>query len=527
MTLLKRIPHLHFAIAVSSLGAVAGTTFSVMAILTIGDIAGGLSVRSDDASWFNTLYNVGAICGLPMVMTMAASLGRGRTMFLAGLFFTLSSIAVAISPYFEWALVARFVHGFFGGMLPVLMMLLVMTSMFPGKGQLEGMTLFALATSIGTGLAASIGGYLLAELGWRWLFWIQTLTGLVYTLLAFRVLPGERGNLDYLRTKDWPSYAFLAAGLSGLMVVMAEGERRFWMETWWIPALLLSSSIGLAYGAHSLWVAERPLLALKIFKKPTFTWAIILSLIFRFGTLLTVWIAPQYLARMQGYKATETGELLLTMVPATLVGFPLAYWLVKRIDSRLVLSVGLLCFAAAAALCSYLAPDWAADQLRTPIMLVGLGQALTLVALLRYAVFGVGKEEGPTCGIIFNLARLYALLGGLGGLWHVVTEREKYHYARIAESLGSTAPLITQRLENSTASFAPFVSDGAAAHGASLAKLSSSAINQAYTLAYGDAFLITTLVMIIGSILVWALPSLPDTPSTPPSPTLAEPEISQ
>lgn len=40
---MKRISPVHYAIAVSSLGAVAGTTFSVMTILTIGDIAGGLS----------------------------------------------------------------------------------------------------------------------------------------------------------------------------------------------------------------------------------------------------------------------------------------------------------------------------------------------------------------------------------------------------------------------------------------------------------------------------------------------------
>ena len=155
-------------------------------------------------------------------------------------------------------------------------------------------------------------------------------------------------------------------------------------------------------------------------------------------------------------------------------------------------------------------------------MLAGLGQALVLVALLRYAVFGVGKEEGPTCGIIFNLARLYALLGGLGGLWHLVTEREKYHYSHIAETLGSTDPLVKQRLADKAAAFVPFTSDGAAAQGASLAKLSSSAIDQAFTLAYGDAFLVTTLVMFIGTILVWALPGLPAAASAPPSLPLAK-----
>ncbi|GIZ10756.1 MFS transporter [Pseudomonas sp. NCCP-436] len=507
-----------YAIAISSLGAVAGTTFSVMTILTIGDIAGGLSVSADQISWFNTLFNVGAICGLPIVMTMAASLGRGRAMAIAGLCYVLGSVAVALSPSYEWALVARFLHGFFSGMLPVLMMLMVMTSLFPGKGQLEGMTLFALATSIGTGVAASIGGYLVSELSWRWLFWVQVVVGVVYTLLACRALPGELGNLDYLRTKDWLSYFFLTAGLGGLMVVMAEGERRFWLETWWIPGLLLGSLVGLAYGAHSLWKAERPLLVLRIFKKPTFTWAIILSLIFRFGTLLSVWIAPQYLMRMQGFKAGDIGDLLLVMVPAVLAGFPLAYWLVKRFDSRLVLSAGLCLFALAAALCGELSADWSTDQLRLPIILVGVGQALISVALLRYAVFGVGKEEGPSCGIIFNLARLYALLGGLGGLWHLVTEREKYHYARIAESLAVTDPTVIRQLSQQAMSLAPFTTDSAAAQGAALGALYLEANQQAYTLAYGDAFLLTALVMLIGAIFVWALPGLPEAIAAAPSP---------
>ena len=49
-------------------------------------------------------------------------------------------------------------------------------------------------------------------------------------------------------------------------------------------------------------------------------------------------------------------------------------------------------------------------------------------------------------------------------------------------------------------------------------------MNQAYTLAYGDAFLVTTLVMFVGAILVWALPTLPS--AAPPAPPVqpAKPE---
>src|SRR3546814_13090057 len=84
----------------------------------------------------------------------------------------------------------------------------------------------------------------------------------------------------------------------------------------------------------------RPLLVLAVFRRPTFSWAILLSAFFRFGSLFAIFIIPQFLARLQGYRAVATGALLVIMVPATACGLLLAYFAARRVAARLPLSAG-------------------------------------------------------------------------------------------------------------------------------------------------------------------------------------------
>src|SRR3546814_10353751 len=109
--------------------------FPVMAIMTVSDIGGGLSAAADAAALVNTIQNVGAVAGIVIAPAFAAALGRGRTMQWTGIGFLLAAIAAATAPNLPIMLVARFWHGFFGGALPLLFMLLVMTSLRAGRSE--------------------------------------------------------------------------------------------------------------------------------------------------------------------------------------------------------------------------------------------------------------------------------------------------------------------------------------------------------------------------------------------------------
>jgi DHA2 family multidrug resistance protein len=497
------------AIAVSTFGAIVGATMPLAVILSMPDIAGGLSASADEASWVTTLYNVGVLAGLPAAVGLAFILGRGRAMQICGLGFALTSLASGVGSSLPWIFLWRFAQGFFGGALPLLMMLIALTSLPPGRRQLQGLTLFAVSTTLGVGIAAWTADALIAVGGWRALFTSQAIAGAIYTLLSFLVLRGERGKREMLQTFDWSSFVMLSAGLGLIVVFLSEGERRFWLEKWWIAASLACGLIFIAFAIRSLREAKRPLLTLAIFSKPTFTWAIVLQVVYRFGTLFALFIAPQYLARLQGFRTEQLASVMLVMAAATLLATPLAYRMTAKADPRIALSVGLVTIAVAAAMCIRITTEWAANEFLLPFALAGVGQALFSVATMRYAVFEATLQDGPSRGIVFNVARTFGLVGGIALTSHAIVEREKFHSAMLSDAITTLEPATLERVAASTRALGVWVSDAASAQRGAFAGIAQSATKQAYALAFQDAFLIASVVLAGAALLVWALPALP------------------
>ncbi|WP_442680314.1 MFS transporter [Sphingomonas sp. ASY06-1R] len=497
------------ALAVSGYGAVLGSFFPLVAVYSVADISGGLHVAADSAALVNTFQNVGAICGILATPALAFGVGRGRAMAVMGAGFVISSALCAMAPNLPVMLFARTLHGVFGGAMPLMFMLLVMTTLMPGSGRFEGMTLFATSTTLFFGLAATVGGALVEVAGWRSLFWAQAMLALPYWFLGRRVMTQEKGRIEVLKVADWPHFTLLSFGLALIVIAASEGERHFWLEAWWVPALLLGGGVMAGFAVVGMLRTEKPLLLLSAFRRATFTWGIVLSVFFRFGQMFAVYIVPSYLGRLQGYRPIDTGAVLFAMMPSTAIALAISYLWGRRLDSRWLLSAGLASFAAAAALCIQLTPDWAADQLRVGAAVAGFGMGFFSVAVLRFATYQVTMQDGPTVGMIFNLTRVFGIVSGLGILSHLVVEREKFHSAILVEAIGATSPETAQRLAQTTGAFARFGGDADGAQAAAVTALARASGVQAFTLAFSDAFFVSAIALGLGAILVWALPAVP------------------
>lgn len=498
------------ALAVAAYGAVLGSLFPIVVVLSVADVSGGLSVAADSGALVNTAQNVGSVAGILIAPSITMGVGRGRMMLFSGIGFLVASVACAVAPSLGWMLAARTVHGVFGGILPLMFMMIVMSSLRPGRGQFEGMTLFAGSTTLFFGMAASLGALLVDGLGWRALFWAQAVAVIPYIIAASRVLPGETGRPETLRDIDWANYLPLTAGLGMVVVALSEGERHFWLEAWWVPALCLGGAVLIAFAVHGLLTTRgRTLVVLDVFRRPTFAWGILLSIFFRFGTMFVIFIVPAFLGRLQGLRPSETGHVLMLMTPAAAVGLAAAWGLARLVDSRWLLSAGLAFFAAAAWQCVDIGPDWAIDQLRVATVIAGVGLALFSVGVLRFAVIGATMVDGPSVGIVFNLARVLGNVAGLAMLMHLVAEREKAHSSAVVEALTATNGETAQRLATTAGALSRFSADPAASEIGAFAALGRTATGQAFTLAFADALGVTAIVLALGAILVWALPRIP------------------
>jgi DHA2 family multidrug resistance protein len=501
------------ALSLSAFGALMGGLFPISVIFSLGDIGGGLSASADDTAWLVTVYNVGQLVGQPLLMIVAGAFGRGTAMRLAGAGFVVSSLAVALAPNLGSALAARGVQGVFGGVMPTFMMLLVMTSPLPGRARVAWLAVFSLAASAGLGVAALVAAWWIDLGGWRALFWGQALAGLLYTALAFLVLPGERGDRKRLRKTDWSGYGLLSLALCLLIIGVSEGERHFWFETWWITAAFASGGLALLLAVKLIPRAPMPLLRLELFARPTLSWALVFQLFFRFGLMLGIVVAPQFLARFQGYRVEQLAPLLLPLSLATVAAGPLAWWTCCRFDPRLSLSLGLASFAVAASCGVFLSPDWSAPELLWPLVLIGVGQAFLGVAMLRFATWQVHPPvEGPTVGVAFNYARVIGLALGVSVASHTLVERGKFHSARLVEGLDTLDGGVGQRLAAQAGAFANWIPDPAAAQRAGVASLARAASGQAFAQGFADVFAVIAVGLLLAAILVWALPRLPAVP---------------
>ena len=493
------------SMSVAAFGAAISSTFPLSVIFAQQDIAGAFAVTSQDVGWVITLYNVGQILGLPIAFLFTGLLGRRRAMIVAGLGYILSSLLIVLMSNFASMLLLRVFQGMFAGMLPILMFIIIFSTHPAGVIRTRGLTYFAAATAIGVGVSAWFGSLFLYNEDWRLLFVVPALGIVVYVAMANFLFKDDTIKPEAFRMFDWPGYVLISIGLASLVIFVSEGERNFWFESWWITASLLNAILFLAFATHYFIQHDQPLLKKSLFSKP-FTYALIFQVIFRFGSLFIIWVIPQFLIQLAGFRIEQIAEVLWPFTLGVLIGIGGAYILSPRMDQRIVMSFALLLLAFTALYCSFSTAQWSVSNFLLPIFIAGIGQGLFSLATLHLVLYDILPVEGPTCGIGFNYARVLGLTGGIGVLSHFINEREKLHSSTLGEHVHLQQEATLSVLETIQNTLRPAFIDGQRLDLVSYAQLSQRIKTQAFVLSYNDAFLLVFAVLFVAAACVWVFP---------------------
>jgi len=241
---------------------------------------------------------------------------------------------------------------------------------------------------------------------------------------------------------------------------------------------------------------------------PTFGWAVALATFYRFGMVMTAFVVPQALMRLQGFRMPQIAEANIWMFWAKCIAFPLAWLWASRGDARQPLSLGLVLFAVGAFVSTQLTPQWQAGDFRLSLICIGLGQGLLLVPTLYYSTRDVLPQQGTTAAALFNLSRVVGQTFGTAVIGSLITYREKFHSAELVDSINDANSALAERLNGLAATFKGTHGDAGLAATQAWASLSGEMSNQAYVLAFADAFLVVTAVMAVSALLVLMLPPL-------------------
>jgi DHA2 family multidrug resistance protein len=482
-------------------GATLGAFMAVLNIqivnASLADIQGAIGAGIDDGGWISTSYLIAEIVVIPLSGWLAQVFSTRIYLLTNAVLFLTLSIACAFVQNLPQMIVLRAIQGFTGGVLIPMAFTLIIT-LLPKAKQPVGLALFALSATFAPAIGPTIGGYLTENWGWEYIFYVNLVPGAVMIAMLWFSLESRPMKLSLLREGDWYGIITMTIGLAALQTVLEEGNKDDWFGSPFIVRLSAIAAISLA---AFLWIeltTKKPLLNLRLLVRRNFGFGMLANFLLGIALYGSVFILPQYLARIQGYNAEQIGMVLAWTGLPQLLLIPLVPRLMKRFDPRVIIGIGFAVFAASNFMNIYMTSNYGTDQLFWPNVVRALGQALVMAPLSAVATAGIEAENAGSASGLFNMMRNLGGAVGIAMLQTFLTKREQYHSNVLTQSVSLLEQATRTRIEQLTQYFMNHgVADQAAATHRALVAIGRIIQKQAYILAFSDTFFLLGIALIV------------------------------
>jgi EmrB/QacA subfamily drug resistance transporter len=401
--------------------ALAGLSLSTLLAslgISIANVALPTLAQAFDASFQQVQWVV--IAYLLAITTLIVSVGRlgdiaGRRRLLLGgiVLFTATSVLCGVAPTLWLLIAARAAQGLGAAIMTALTMAFVGETVAKEKTG-SAMGLLGTMSAIGTALGPSLGGILIAWLGWRAIFLVSVPLGVLAFLLALRYLPAgdQRPNVDRAGF-DGVGTLLLALTLAAYALAMTLGRGSFGL----LNVALLSAFV---VGAVLFVLAEArvasPLIRLELFRNPVLNASLATSALVTTVVMATLVVGPFYLSGALGLDAARVG-LVLSVGPlvAALTGVP-AGRIVDCFGAQRVTIVGLIGAAAGCFVLSMVPATLGIPGYVIPLVILTAGYALFQTANNTAVMADVAQDQRGVISSMLNLSRNLGLITGASAM---------------------------------------------------------------------------------------------------------------
>ncbi|MDH7972978.1 MDR family MFS transporter [Sphingomonas sp. AR_OL41] len=488
------------AVAAGALGALLATLDISIVNSALPTIQGEIGATGTEGTWIATAFLVAEIVVIPLSAWLERLLGLRTLLLVAVTAFTGFSVLCGLSTDLMTIIIGRSGQGFTGGVLIPTAMTIV-AKRLPPQQQPIGMALFGMTVILGPVLGPLLGGWLTENLSWHYAFFVNVPVCGLLLLLLLLGLPHERTNWVYLREADWFGIIGMVLGLGGLTIVLEEGHREEWFESSLIIKLTVVTIAGFVMlGIGQLWAAK-PVLKLRIVLNRQFGSVVVMALALGMVMYGSTFVIPQFLALIADYNALETGQVIFLMgVPAFLL-MPIVPFLIRVVDIRLAVGVGLAMMAASCFVSTSLTAESAGEAFTAGQLMRGVGMILTMLFLNQATIASVSKEDAGDASGIFNAARNLGGSFALTALASFQDQRMSLHSRRMEETLWANDPRLQEYLAG--------MSHTLGSMSAGIQSLARTIQQQAFVMTYNDIFLVMAAATLATVPLVFFLRPLP------------------
>jgi len=461
--------------------------------VSINTMSGNLGASLDDTAWVITSYAIANVIIIPMTSFLAEKIGRKQYYIYSILLFTLASAMCGFSNNL-WELVAfRFFQGIGGGALLSTSQSILFET-FPVKERGTASGIFSLGIIIGPSIGPVLGGYIVDNLTWQWIFYVNIPIGLLAALLSYFYLRPSKPSTDNRRI-DWLGIALLVVGVGALQVVLERGETDDWFAASHITVLTILSALCLSILVWWELHTEFPVINLRVLKSTTLSISAIMTFVLGFGLFSAVFVFPLYAQRIIGYSAFQTGTMLL---PGTLMAAMISPFLGRMLQSGLrpqyLIIAGFLFSAIFGFMMSGSNLETGGAYFFIPLVFRGVGAALLIVPLTALAVSELKPAEIPQGAALNNMMRQMGGSFGIALINTYIAHREAANRTSLITHVTASGSATDQRMQGLISGFMAHGSNYLRAVQQALGALENTVVRQTFLLSYMDAFLLLALM---------------------------------
>lgn len=328
-------------------------------------------------SWVFSAYMLSSTITVPIYGKLADRYGRKKVYLVALGLFLIGSALCAMSATMWQLVLFRVIQGLgAGGVLPLTVTIAGDLYDIKNRGKIQG--LFSSMWAIAGISGPLLGGWIIENFHWSWIFWINIPVGIIAMLgfLSFEEqIEGEKTSIDYV---------------GAILLVLAIGTLLFaTLGTVWneIVGLVVISMILFVLFVNHQRTRVHPLIRIEMFQNPMILWLNISGMIVTMGLFVVPFFIPLFAQEILGYSPLASGLILMGQVLGWNVGSVPAGKLILKVGYKKSILSGIGLLVLGGALLALFVPVLNYTLLLIIMFILGLGFGVCVTS------FTIGVQE--------------------------------------------------------------------------------------------------------------------------------------
>lgn len=467
--------------------------------VALNEMKGNLGTTLTEVGWVITAYAIGNVIIVPMTSWLSQQFGRRNYFAASIMLFTFCSFLCGNATGI-WELVAfRFLQGVGGGALLVTSQTII-TESYPPEKRGMAQAIYGLGVIIGPTLGPPLGGYIVDNFSWPYIFYINIPIGVIATLLTLSFVRSPKYS-EKSKTKDvdWLGIALLAVAVGSLQYVLEKGQDDDWFNSTTIIILTVAAVFGLFFFIWRELSFRNPVVELRVLRNGNLRVGTILSFIMGFGLYGSTFIIPLYTQATLGWTAQQAGMLMIPSAITTAFMMPvIGQMLQKGVKQQYLVALGMLIFFIYS-FWGYkiITPDTGSDAFFWMLIVRGMGMGMLFIPVTTLAL---STLKGQQIGQGAAFTGMMRQLGGSFGVAVITTylaRKNVLHRSDLVSQLNVNDFDVQQRVHAMQHAFIAKGMTPDVALNAAYKALEYTVAKQASVLSYMDAFLALGVMFLV------------------------------